>query len=452
MTMAQILAVTIFVVMFILIVIDKIERQYVTLGCGVLTLALVFGLAMHSGSAVMETLNFRSIFTTGFWYTAGQAEESSSGINWSTIIFIAGMMIMVEGMARAGFFRWLCMRLAKLVHYKPIPLFIAFMIMSALLAMFIDSITVILFLAAVTVELAKLLKFDPIPMILSEIFCANLGGSATMCGDPPNIIIGTSLGYSFGDFLSNTGVMAGISLIVVIVYFFMAYRKELIQEEAEAIEPSTMPDPKEAITSKKDFAISCVIFGCAVVMLVTHAQTGLTVAFIGLVIAVITLITAGRHALGLLKKVDYNTLLFFIGLFMVVGGLEQTGVLEVIAGFIGDVSKGNLKLMIAIIMWVSAVASAFVDNIPFAATMIPVVKSLAATQGVDLETLAWALSMGTDIGGSATPIGASANVVGTSVAAKNGYFIGWGKYCKTAAPATIIVVTISMLFIFMRYC
>ena len=452
MTIAQILAVTIFVVMFILIVIDKIERQYITLGCGLLTLGLVFGLAMHSGNAVTETLNVRSIFTQGFWYTAGQAEESSSGINWSTIIFIAGMMIMVEGMARAGFFRWLCMKLAKLVHYKPIPLFVAFMIMSALLAMFIDSITVILFLAAVTVELAKLLKFDPIPMILSEIFCANLGGSATMCGDPPNIIIGTSLGYSFGDFLSNTGMMAGISLILVIVYFFFVYRKELMQEEAEAVEISSMPDPKEAITNKKDFVISCIIFGCAVVMLVTHAQTGLTVAFIGLVIALITLITAGKHALGLLKKVDYKTLLFFIGLFMVVGGLEQTGVLEVIAGFIGDVSKGNLKLMIAIIIWVSAVASAFVDNIPFAATMIPVVKSLAATQGVDLETLAWALSMGTDIGGSATPIGASANVVGTSVAAKNGYLIGWGKYCKSAAPATIIVVTVSMLIIFARYC
>lgn len=452
MTIAQILAVTIFVVMFILIVIDKIERQYITLGCGLLTLGLVFGLAMHSSNAVMETLNVRSIFTQGFWYTAGQAEESSSGINWSTIIFIAGMMIMVEGMARAGFFRWLCMKLAKLVHYKPIPLFVAFMIMSALLAMFIDSITVILFLAAVTVELAKLLKFDPIPMILSEIFCANLGGSATMCGDPPNIIIGTSLGYSFGDFLSNTGMMAGISLILVIVYFFFVYRKELMQEEAEAVEISSMPDPKEAITNKKDFVISCIIFGCAVVMLVTHAQTGLTVAFIGLVIALITLITAGKHALGLLKKVDYKTLLFFIGLFMVVGGLEQTGVLEVIAGFIGNVSKGNLKLMIAIIIWVSAIASAFVDNIPFAATMIPVVKSLAATQGVDLETLAWALSMGTDIGGSATPIGASANVVGTSVAAKNGYLIGWGKYCKSAAPATIIVVTVSMLIIFVRYC
>lgn len=451
MTLAQILAVLIFVAMFVLIVMDKIERQIVTLACGVLTLVLVFGVGMHSMDAILETLNVRSIFTPGFWYAVG-AEESSSGINWATIIFIAGMMVMVEGMAKAGFFQWLCMRLAKLVNYKPIPLFVVFMVMAAVLSMFIDSITVILFLAAVTVELAKLLHIDPIPMILSEIFCANLGGSATMCGDPPNIIIGTSLGYTFGDFLTNTGLMAGIALIVVIIYFFLVYRKELIQEEGQGVDPSSIPDPKEAITNKKDFIVSCVIFGCAVVLLVSHAQTHLTVAFIGAVIALVTLIAAGKDAVGLLKKVDYKTLLFFVGLFMVVGGLEQTGILELIAGFIGDVSGGNIYVMIAIIIWISAVASAFVDNIPFAATMIPVVKSLAATTGADLSVLAWALSMGTDIGGSATPIGASANVVGTSVAAKNGYPIGWGKYCKTAAPATIIVVAISMLIIFVRYC
>lgn len=451
MTLAQILAVLIFVAMFVLIVMDKIERQIVTLACGALTLILVFGVGMHSMTAVTETLNVRSIFTPGFWYAVG-AEESSSGINWATIIFIAGMMVMVEGMAKAGFFQWLCMRLAKLVNYKPIPLFIVFMVMAAVLSMFIDSITVILFLAAVTVELAKLLHIDPIPMILSEIFCANLGGSATMCGDPPNIIIGTSLGYTFGDFLTNTGLMAGIALVVVIIYFFLVYRKELIQEEGQGVDPSSIPDPKEAITNKKDFIVSCVIFGCAVVLLVSHAQTHLTVAFIGAVIALVTLIAAGKDAVKLLKKVDYKTLLFFVGLFMVVGGLEQTGILELIAGFIGDVSGGNIYVMIAIIIWISAVASAFVDNIPFAATMIPVVKSLAATTGADLSVLAWALSMGTDIGGSATPIGASANVVGTSVAAKNGYPIGWGKYCKTAAPATIIVVAISMLIIFVRYC
>lgn len=452
MTMAQVLAIFLFAVMFLLIVLDKIERHHVTLGCGFLTLLLVFGVAMKSMNAVWETLNLKSMMTVGFWYTAGSAEESSTGINWATIIFIAGMMVMVEGMQKAGFFRWLCLLLAKMVHYKPIPLFLTFMMMSSLLAMFIDSITVILFLAAVTVELARLLKFDPVPMILAEIFCANLGGSATMCGDPPNIIIGTSLGYSFGDFVTNTGMMAGISLILILVYYFLVFRKELLTEEGQSVDVTTVPKPETAITSKKDFFVSCVIFTCAVVLLVTHAQTGLTVAFIGAFIAAVTLLASGKDAIKLIKKVDYKTLLFFVGLFVVVCGLEQTGCLELIAGFIGRLSHGNLKMMVAIILWISAVASAFVDNIPFAATMIPVVESLAATQGVDINVLAWALSMGTDIGGSATPIGASANVVGISVASKNGYPVGWGRYCKTAAPATILVVTVCMIYIFVRYC
>ena len=448
---AQVFAVIIFVAMFILIVMDKIERHYVTMGCGVLTLVLVFGICMQDVNAIMETLNLRTIFTQEFWYVAGTAEESTSGINWATIIFIAGMMIMVEGMARVGFFRWLCMRLAKMVNYKTIPIFMTFMCMSFVLAMFIDSITVILFLAAVTVELSKLLKFNPVPMILAEIFCANLGGSATMCGDPPNIIIGTSLGYSFGDFVKNTGVMAFISLAFILVYYYFAYRKELAGNKNQKIDTSNMPDPKTAITDKKGFVVSTIIFLIAIVLLVTHAMTGLTVAFIGLLISILTIVTSLKYAGEIMRKVDYKTLLFFIGLFMVVGGLEQTGILEIVAGGIEKISDGNLMVMIAIIIWVSAIASAFVDNIPFAATMIPVIKTLAASQGIDLETLAWALSMGTDIGGSATPIGASANVVGTSVAAKAGHPIGWGEYCKKAVPATIIVLTISTLYIFAVY-
>ena len=450
MTAAQIAAVVIFLAMFGLIVSEKIERHLVSLGCGLLMIVLVFGLSMHSMTAIWNTLALKDFFAAGFWYQAGEASESSSGINWATILFIAGMMLMVEGMGRAGFFRWLCLRIAKAVKYRTIPLFITFMVMSSILAMFIDSITVILFLAAATVELARLLKFNPVPMIISEIFCANLGGSATMCGDPPNIIIGTSLGYSFGNFIRNTGIIALIALFFNIVYFYLCLRKD-IQQIEEGRGAVSYPNPRDAIENKKDFIISCIIFACAVVLLITHAQTGLTVAAIGVFIGAVSLITAGREAVILLKKVDYKTLLFFIGLFIVVGGLEQTGILELIAGFIAKISGSNAMLMIAIVLWISAIASAFVDNIPFAATMVPVIKSLAAASGVDLSVLAWTLAMGTDIGGSATPIGASANVVGISVAAKEGHMIGWGKYCKYAAPATILVVLISMISIYIRY-
>lgn len=450
--LAQVLAIIIFLAMFLLIILEIWERQWITLACGLLTLLLVFGLGMHSMGAIMRTLNLQSFFTTGFWYAAGESSEASSGINWQTIIFIAGMMIMVEGMAKVGFFRWLCMEIAKMVKYQVIPIFMTFMLLSFVLAMFIDSITVILFLAAVTIELSQLLEFDPVPMILSEIFCANLGGSATMCGDPPNIIIGTSLGYSFTDFITNTGLMAVVSLVFVVIYFYFAFRKELKKSGANKKDHASYPDPKEAITDKRGFIASCIIFLCAVVLLVSHAQTGLTVSTIGVAIALITLIVAGKDALELLKKVDYKTLLFFVGLFVVVSGLEETGVLEILAGFIGSVSGGNIAVMIAIIIIVSAVASAFIDNIPFAATMIPVITDLASdVAGVNLTVLAWALAIGTDIGGSATPIGASANVVGIATAAREGHIIKWGKYCKYMAPATIIVVAISLVMIYVRY-
>lgn len=446
---AQIFAVVIFVIMFVMIVLDKIERHYVTLGSGVLTMVVVFGICMRSGKAIWDTLAIKNFATKEFWYATTESE--SKGINWATIIFIAGMMVMVEGMAKAGFFRWLCMKIAFLVKCRTIPVFITFMVMSAVLSMFIDSITVIMFLAAVTIELAQLLKFNPVPMILSEIFCANLGGSATMCGDPPNIIVGTSLGYSFFDFLTNTGVVAGISLVFSVIFFYFAFKKELTVTNGEKPDISKIPKPSEAIANKKDFAVSCIIFGLAVILLVTHSITHLTVATIGLAIAIITVIAAGKSTPEIMKKVDYKTVVFFIGLFIVVSGLEETGILELIAEFIEKISGGSAMLMIAIILWVSAIASAFVDNIPFAATMVPVVQSLSAATGVSLHTLAWTLSIGTDIGGSATPIGASANVVGTSVAAKNGYPISWGRYCKKLAPATVMVLAISTVYIFVRY-
>jgi Na+/H+ antiporter NhaD/arsenite permease-like protein len=364
------------------------------------------------------------------------------------------MMIMVEAMAKAGFFRWLCLTIAKALNYRVIPLFIAFMVMSSVLAMFIDSITVIMFLAAVTVELARLLRFDPVPMIIAEIFCSNLGGAATMCGDPPNIIIGTELGYSFGDFLVNTGVISLAALVLAVLFFYFSLRKQLVVHNTAPGEAGHIeyPDPKSAIKDRKGFFRSWAIFAIAVLLLVTHSQTGLTVATIGVLIAAITLVFAENQAMKLLKTIDYRTLLFFVGLFVVVGGLEQTGLLSVIAGVIAKLSGGNIYLTVAISLWISAICSGFVDNIPFAATMVPIIESLSASLGIPLSTLAWTLSIGTDFGGNATPIGASANVVGVSIAAKNGHLISWSKYCRYAIPATIITVATGMVMIYLIHC
>ena len=460
--LGQITAAAIFVIMFALIVSEKTERHIATLACGAATLLLVFGLCLRSWNAIVETINLTSMFQVDFWYHAGSAGEISAGINWSTIIFVAGMMIMVEGMSSVGFFRWLCMAIAKMVRYRPMPILVAFMLVSGILSMFIDSITVILFLAAVTVELAEVVNFSPVPVIMAEIFCANLGGSATMCGDPPNIIIGTSLGYTFMDFLTNTGVVAGISLIVVILYFSLCMRNELSQDTASrsCLRLGTAAagaiaygsdHPAVIITDRRGFIINAAIFALAVVLLITHASTGLTVALIGVIIAFLTLIASGKKAPEILKKIDRKTLLFFIGLFIVVGGLEQTGVLELIASFIEKLSHGNNLLIVIIIIWISGIASAFVDNIPFAATMIPVISSLSAVSGMALPVLAWSLAIGTDIGGSATPIGASANVVGISIASGHGFRINWGRYCRLMVPASLLVLLISTAYIWIRY-
>ena len=422
--LSQILAVVIFVVMFVEIVREKRPRYIVTLCAGALTLIVVFLGLMHSWAAVEEALSFGSMATTTFWYTGHAAvNEMNTGINWSTIIFISGMMIMVEGMSGAGFFDWLCLRLARLVNYRPVPLLVCFMILSAVLSMFIDSITVILFLAVASVQLARLLKFDPVPLIIAEIFTANLGGAATMSGDPPNIIIGTALGLTFGDFLQNTGLIVLVSMVVIVPFFYFAFRKQVATQDEATRQKAMEMDPKASIHSWRKFVLNVGVFLLTVVLLITHAKTGLTVAMVGVIAAVLTLLVAYP------------------------GEFE----LEAMAQGIAHITGGSLTLMVIIILWLSGIASAFVDNIPFAATMVPVITSLSATMGVDLNALAWTLSMGTDIGGSGTPIGASANVAGTAIAAREGYAIGWGRYCKYSAPAAVIVLAISMVMLLLRY-
>lgn len=447
---AQVLAVIIFVVMFVAIITDKWHRYIPAMVGAGLVLLVVFLIILRSPESVTNILNLGQIGQGQFW-VPGEQHIEAQGINWQTIIFIGGMMVMVEGLGEVGFFRWLCLLIAKQVNYKVVPILVTFMLLSAFLAMFIDSITVLLFLATVTVELARMLKFDPVPIIIAEIFAANVGGAATMSGDPPNIIIGTAFGYSFFDFLTNTGPIAWIGVLLTLAFFYFAFRKALKSSQGEVDPDQRYPEPSEAITDHRLFLLNSAIFVFVVVLLITHAMTGLSVAIIGVIAAGLTLVAGFRKAGHLMRRVDWRTLVFFIALFIVVGGLEETGSLVILAEFIKNVSGGDIVLVIPIILWISAFASAIVDNIPFAATMVPVLRNLAASTGIPLPTLAWTLALGADIGGNATPIGASANVVGTAVAAREGYPISWGRYMKFALPAMIVVVGICWLYLIIRY-
>jgi Na+/H+ antiporter NhaD/arsenite permease-like protein len=451
-TLSQILATAIFIVMFLAIIVGKVHRFIPALVGAVFIIIIVFLVIMRSPETVVNVLNLGQLGQLKFWIP-GQEPIVSHGVNWQTIVFIGGMMTMVEGLAEVGFFRWMCLYVAKMINYKAIPILIAFMLLSGFMAMFIDSITVLLFMASVTIELARLLKFDPVPIIIAEIFAANTGGSATMCGDPPNIIIGTAFGYTFTDFAINTGPIAWAGMLLSLGFFYLVFRKILTSSRSSDSNPSTQryPEPGEAITNPRLFKINTGIFILVVILLVTHAQTGLSVALISCVAAFLTLLVAAKGAPHLIKRLDWRTLLFFVGLFICVGGLEETGVLKMLAQYIGDVSGGSLILVVPIILWISAFASAIIDNIPFAATMVPVIASLSQSPALKLPTLSWALALGTDIGGNATPIGASANVVGTAIAEREGYPISWGRFCKYAFPAMILVVGLCHLLLVLRY-
>jgi Na+/H+ antiporter NhaD/arsenite permease-like protein len=468
MSIEQILAIIIFLAMFIAIMWGKIHRFIPALIGAAFTAILILVLVDNGPHSLWQVLRLPD-FIDGHWWFGKHAAEAAangasdgapeiSGVNWQTMIFIGGMMVMVEGMGAAGFFRWICLLVARLVKYRVIPILITFMFLSGFLSMFIDSITVMLFLATVTIELARLLKFDPVPVIIGEIFASNTGGSATMSGDPPNIIIGTysEFNFTFMDFLLNTGVIAWVGLTVAVVLFYLMFRKALRQSASNGQTDAAThyPEPKEAISNPRLFTLSTAIFVVVIVLLVTHAQTGLSVGLIGCIAAALTLAAAvvGKGTpVHIIRNLDWRTLLFFFGLFVCVSGLEVTLVLEDLARLIARTSGENLAIALTFILWLSAFASAIIDNIPFAATMCPVIDGLARAQGFGKEPLAWSLALGTDIGGNGTPIGASANVVGIAIAEKEGYKIGWGRYCKYAFPAMLVIVGLCNLYLVLRY-
>lgn len=418
--LSKTLALAIAIVLFVELLRDKRPRYLVSLcaGCWMLVLLL-----LTHPPAVLEALSLHSFLTPRFWFAHGGVTELNVGINWSTMFFLTGMMVLVEGMGEAGFFDWVSLRLARALGFRPMAILLSFMILAALLAMFVDSVTVILFLVAATVRLAQYLRFDPVPLIIGEIFAANLGGASTMTGDPPNIILGTSLGLSFWDFLQNNGIICLAGLGLALVYFYVCFHNKLKRREKGVAPELWEIDPGDAIPNHRIFRVRVGLFAAVVLLIATHTLTGLTMPSIGILAAGATLCTT-KYPWGLLN------------------GLAQ--VLAKLAG-------GHPVRTVVVLIWFVAIASAFVDNVPMAAVMVPVLLSLSDTLGMDLQTLTWTVSKGTDIGGIATPIGASANVTGVAVAAREGAPIGWKRYCKYALPASVLVLLLSMTMILLMH-
>ncbi|MGE5606690.1 MAG: SLC13 family permease, partial [Bacteroidota bacterium] len=388
----MILALIIFGVTYLFIMLEKIPRHLVSL-IGALAVIITGLLTM---------------------------EDAIKFVSWETIGLLLGMFILIRILEDANFFNFLAVKTMENVNFDVKKIFFVFPLFTGFLAAFMDSITVLLFFTILTVNVCKMFNINPIGLIIAEVCTANTGGSATLVGDPPNVIIGNLLGYGFNDFVKNTAPIAIIATIAITVFCFLINLKSL--RKADKLTEQEKKDllQNNAITDQRLVKIGLIGFLSAIILLILHVELNrllginINAAIATLLPALICLIFLGvTKAEHVIKNIDGETLLFFIGLFVVVGGLEKTGALKLLSNYIVDLSGGNGILLAILFIWISGLASAVVDNVPMAVTMSYILLDMIATNPALAPlkaNLAWSLAMGLDIGGNATPIGASANV------------------------------------------
>jgi Na+/H+ antiporter NhaD/arsenite permease-like protein len=374
-------------------------------------------------------------------------------VNWEAIGLIFGMFVMVRILKESGFFDFLSRFVLKKTRGIPVLILLFFAILAGILAMFMDSITVLLFMSTLSIEIAKELKISPIPFILSQITSANIGGSATLMGDPPNIIMGTGLNIAPLQFVRYLAPVSILILFLNIVYFALYYRKTFI---------SIVPMDKSYIKSLvarekvKDSRLMFSTLACfliTVTLIFIHSELDLSIGSVGVIGASCALVLSGKKMEHIWETIDWEVLIFFSTLFIIVGALVKTNVFNYLSDFFIRISSGNASFSKGIFLWFSAVFSGFIDNVPFAASMVPLIKSFTLLiKNISPLFLGLIVAFGTDIGGNFTPIGASANVVGISVLSRAGIDITWKKYIKIVVPITIFNLLIGglLFLIFFR--
>lgn len=421
-TTPQIISIVIFLVVFALIISEKIHR----------TTAALAG-------AVVLILTGIVTFDVGMEH-----------IDFGTLGVLVGMMIFVAVVKQSGIFEYIAIKTAKLAKGNPWIIMVLFCIITAVLSAFLDNVTTVLLVGPVTFTVCKMLKMSPVPYFIVEIMASNIGGTATLIGDPPNIMIGMQAGLTMLDFIVYNGPAIVLIMVAAIAMFYVLYGKNM-SATSEEMESIMHLHAHEAITNKRLFHQSVAMTLIVALAFVFHSVLGVEPSVVALTAAAVMLIISSAEIEKVLLDVEWATIGFFAGLFIVVGGLVETGVIDMLANGLIDITGGDMMITIIVLVWASAIISSFLDNIPMVATLIPIILAIGNT-GVDIMPYWWAISLGACIGGIGTQIGASANVVLSGMSKTYGYPITFMEYTKVGFPMMLVFTAISCVYLVLRFC
>jgi Na+/H+ antiporter NhaD/arsenite permease-like protein len=420
-TPLQIAAIAIFAGVMVLIVSERVHR----------TLAALLGAVIVMATGIVPF------------------ESSLEHIDFNTLGVLVGMMLFVAVMKRSGVFEYVAIKAAKWAKGDPWLIMVALVLITAVLSALLDNVTTVLLIGPMTFMICRELHLNPVPFFITQILASNIGGTATLIGDPPNIMIGSEAGLTFMDFVAIDGPIVVVVLAATILCFrFMYGRKMAVEQEYR--ESIMELDENEAITSKSLFVKSIVMIVLVAIAFMLHGVLHLESSVIALAAAALMMLIGRQDIEETILGVEWSTIGFFAGLFIVVGGLVETGLIDMFAQFLVDATHGQVLIAILAILVASAIISAILDNIPFVATMIPVLLAMQGS-GVDVEPLWWALSLGACLGGNGTLIGASANVVLSGISNREGYPLTFIAYLKVGAPMMAMSIVLSGIYLALRF-
>lgn len=405
-------------------------------------------LAAFLGAALILTITYTAgAFNSN--YVILPFEDAMHAIDMNVIFLLMAMMMIVGVLKKTGVFQWMAYKSYQMARGNVFALSAILMFVTALASALLDNVTTMLLIIPVTIQIALTLKINPITLLMPEVFASNVGGTATLIGDPPNIMIGSYAKLSFLDFVQNLTIICAICLVVTVIYFVYWFKKDYLKAEKRDISKMIEQLREEyKITNRTLLIQGGIILAITIFLFIMHGALHMEPSIAAMIGAAVLLAISRIDIVEMLEhEIEWPTLIFFIMLFIVVAGAEETGLIQIIADWVKDMSRGSLVVSILLVLWVSAIASAIIDNIPFTATMLPIVAFLTSEiPGAQGGILWWALALGACLGGNGTMIGASANVVTVGMAERAGYAISFMQYIKIAAVPTLITLILATIW------